>query len=144
MLIDKKFHKEDKTIFFEPDFTEHWTFVQQMSDKREYYDVRKIKYSFRNEVLWVAIREYLGNRSYLLITSVLERIRNLYSNIFKNNGKDKNNIQRNSNIELLRIVCMLFIIGGHIIKFGFKMDYDHLLPFGGFDYIVQHILYGIL
>ena len=57
--------------------------------------------------------------------------------------KVENNIQRNSNIELLRIICMLFIIGGHIIKFGFKMDYDHLLPFGGFDYIVQHILYGI-
>ncbi len=89
VLIDKKFHKEDKTIFFEPDFTEHWAFVQKMSDKREYYDVRKIKYSFRNEVLWVAIREYLGNRSYLLITSVLERIRNLYSNIFKNNGKGR-------------------------------------------------------
>ncbi|MDK7751147.1 hypothetical protein QP572_12490, partial [Brevibacterium sp. UMB10442] len=49
VLIDKKFHKEDKTIFFEPDFTEHWAFVQKMSDKREYYDVRKIKYSFRNE-----------------------------------------------------------------------------------------------
>lgn len=54
---------------------------------------------------------------------------------------DKKN-QRNSSIELLRIICMLFIIAQHVIIFGVKPEYDAAQCCGGGNYIISHALLG--
>ena len=43
--------------------------------------------------------------------------------------------QRNSSIELLRILCMMFIVGLHVIGFGVDAPYRTGLLFGGADYM---------
>ncbi len=39
--------------------------------------------------------------------------------------------QRNSSFELLRILCMLFVVGGHLIGKGMQITYDNTLLGGG-------------
>ena len=39
--------------------------------------------------------------------------------------------ERNSSFELLRILCMLFVIGGHLIGKGMQIPYDGTSPWGG-------------
>ena len=39
--------------------------------------------------------------------------------------------ERNSSFELLRILCMLFVIGGHLIGKGMQIPYDGTSPGGG-------------
>lgn len=39
--------------------------------------------------------------------------------------------QRNSSFELLRILCMLFVIGGHLISKGMQISYNSNLLGGG-------------
>ena len=41
------------------------------------------------------------------------------------------NKQRASSFELLRILCMLFVIGGHLIGKGMQITYDSTLYGGG-------------
>ena len=41
------------------------------------------------------------------------------------------NKQRASSFELLRILCMLFVIGGHLIGKGMQITYDGTLYGGG-------------
>lgn len=43
--------------------------------------------------------------------------------------------QRNSSIELLRIMCMIFIVGLHVIGFGVNVPYSTGSPLGGADYM---------
>ena len=50
--------------------------------------------------------------------------------------------QRNSSFELLRILCMLFVIGGHLIGKGMQIPYDKMLAFGGQDYVFARLLYS--
>lgn len=50
---------------------------------------------------------------------------------------------RNSSIELLRIICMLFVVAGHVIVFGVKPDWQRQSVVGGTDYIISHALYGM-
>lgn len=50
-------------------------------------------------------------------------------------------LTRESNFELLRIVCMLFVIGGHVISFGthtwiFQSEYF----LGGVDFVISEII----
>lgn len=40
-------------------------------------------------------------------------------------------IFRDSSFELLRIVCMLFVIGGHLVGKGMQITYDNTLLGGG-------------
>lgn len=35
--------------------------------------------------------------------------------------------ERNSSYELLRILCMLFVVGGHLIGKGMQITYDNTL-----------------
>lgn len=45
---------------------------------------------------------------------------------------DKNkHKERDSSFELLRILCMLFVIGGHLIGKGMQIPYDGTSPWGG-------------
>lgn len=46
------------------------------------------------------------------------------------------NKQRASSFELLRILCMLFVIGGHLIGKGMQITYDSTL-YGGERTIVS-------
>ena len=39
--------------------------------------------------------------------------------------------ERNSSYELLRILCMLFVVGGHLIGKGMQITYDNTLLGGG-------------
>lgn len=39
--------------------------------------------------------------------------------------------KRNSSYELLRILCMLFVVGGHLIGKGMQITYDNTLLGGG-------------
>lgn len=39
--------------------------------------------------------------------------------------------ERNSSYELLRILCMLFVIGGHLISKGMQISYNSNLLGGG-------------
>lgn len=39
--------------------------------------------------------------------------------------------ERNSSFELLRILCMLFVIGGHLIGKGMQIPYNGTSPWGG-------------
>ena len=48
--------------------------------------------------------------------------------------------QRNSSIELLRIMCMMFIVGLHVIRFGVNAPYRADLPLGGADYMWCKVL----
>ena len=43
----------------------------------------------------------------------------------------KENKERDSSFELLRILCMLFVIGGHLIGKGMQITYDNTLLGGG-------------
>lgn len=55
------------------------------------------------------------------------------------NKKDISSVshgQRNSSIELLRILCMMFIVGLHVIGFGVEAPYRTGLPLGGEDYML--------
>ena len=47
------------------------------------------------------------------------------------------NKQRASSFELLRILCMLFVIGGHLIGKGMQITYDSTLYGGGGGTIVS-------
>ena len=49
--------------------------------------------------------------------------------------------ERNSSYELLRILCMLFVVGGHLIGKGMQITYDNTLLGGGEDYILSRLLY---
>ncbi len=49
--------------------------------------------------------------------------------------------QRNSSFELLRILCMLFVIGGHLISKGMQISYNSNL-LGGVDYYLSRLLYS--
>ena len=51
--------------------------------------------------------------------------------------------ERNSSFELLRILCMLFVIGGHLIGKGMQIPYDGTSPWGGGDYMLARLLYSI-
>lgn len=53
--------------------------------------------------------------------------------------------ERNSNIELLRVLVMLFIIGGHVVRFGTSTlsSYDTSLWYGGVDYAIGNFIYDI-
>lgn len=51
------------------------------------------------------------------------------------------NKQRASSFELLRILCMLFVIGGHLIGKGMQITYDGTL-YGGEDYNLSRLLYS--
>ena len=42
--------------------------------------------------------------------------------------------ERNSSYELLRILCMLFVVGGHLIGKGMQITYDNTLLGGGGPY----------
>lgn len=46
------------------------------------------------------------------------------------------NKQRASSFELLRILCMLFVIGGHLIGKGMQITYDSTL-YGGRTIVSQ-------
>lgn len=50
---------------------------------------------------------------------------------------------RNSAIELLRIVCMMFIIGLHVIGFGIVPTFHSDLFFGGSNYIICKSLHAV-
>ena len=52
------------------------------------------------------------------------------------------NKQRASSFELLRILCMLFVIGGHLIGKGMQITYDSTLYGGGEDYSLSRLLYS--
>jgi len=47
------------------------------------------------------------------------------------------NKQRASSFELLRILCMLFVIGGHLIGKGMQITYDSTLYGGGRTIVSQ-------
>ena len=49
--------------------------------------------------------------------------------------------ERNSSYELLRILCMLFVVGGHLIGKGMQITYDNTLLGGGEDYTLSRLLY---
>ncbi|MGP1451869.1 MAG: acyltransferase family protein [Segatella oris] len=49
--------------------------------------------------------------------------------------------ERNSSFELLRILCMLFVVGGHLIGKGMQITYDDTL-LGGGDYGLSRLLYS--
>lgn len=40
-------------------------------------------------------------------------------------NNNKNIIQRNSNIELLRIIAMIMIVGHHFVLYGVQQDYNY-------------------
>ena len=48
--------------------------------------------------------------------------------------------ERNSSYELLRILCMLFVVGGHLIGKGMQITYDNTLLGGGEDYVLSRLL----
>lgn len=50
---------------------------------------------------------------------------------------------RNSSIELLRIICMLFVVAGHVVVFGIKPNWQAQGIGGGTDYVICHSLYGL-
>lgn len=50
--------------------------------------------------------------------------------------------ERNSSYELLRILCMLFVIGGHLISKGMQISYNSNLLGGGKDYYLSRLLYS--
>ncbi len=52
------------------------------------------------------------------------------------------NKQRASSFELLRILCMLFVIGGHLIGKGMQITYDSTLYGEGEDYSLSRLLYS--
>jgi len=49
--------------------------------------------------------------------------------------------KRDSSYELLRILCMLFVVGGHLIGKGMQITYDNTLLGGGEDYTLSRLLY---
>ena len=49
--------------------------------------------------------------------------------------------ERNSSYELLRILCMLFVVGGHLIGKGMQITYDNTLLGGGEDYTLSTLFY---
>lgn len=51
------------------------------------------------------------------------------------NSLNVSHSQRNSSIELLRIMCMMFIVGLHVIGFGVNVPYSTGSPLGGADYM---------
>ena len=50
--------------------------------------------------------------------------------------------KRNSSFELLRILCMLFVVGGHLIGKGMQITYDDSLLGGGEAYGLSRLLYS--
>lgn len=50
---------------------------------------------------------------------------------------------RNSSIELLRIICMLFVVAQHVIVFGIKPEWRADGFLGGSDYVLSHALFGL-
>ncbi len=53
-------------------------------------------------------------------------------------------VVRNSNIELLRIIAMLLIIGGHVVRFGTSSigNYDITKWYGGTDFAIGNLIYA--
>lgn len=51
------------------------------------------------------------------------------------NSLNVSHSQRNSSIELLRIMCMMFIVGLHVIGFGVNVPYSTGSPLGGANYM---------
>lgn len=49
--------------------------------------------------------------------------------------------KRDSSFELLRILCMLFVIGEHLIGKGMHFTYDNTL-LGGEDYCLSKVLHS--
>jgi len=60
------------------------------------------------------------------------------------NIKCHNKKVRQSNFELLRILLMLFVVGGHVLNFGTNsLVYNNSLFMGGEDFVISNYLYGI-
>lgn len=60
ILIRKKYQKEDKMELANLDFSSHWRFVNEMSNKKEYFDVNSLQLSFTDKLKSRLLGSYNG------------------------------------------------------------------------------------
>jgi len=60
IFVQKIYKKEDDIKYVDIDFSTHWSFLKQMANKREYYDISNIKLPLKRKLLSIFLGYYYG------------------------------------------------------------------------------------